>query len=110
MLRGSSHAFGVKGSSHAFGIKWQRSMPSALRAAVNAFGVKGSSHAFGVKWQQSRLRCYEQWLCIKLGTPKALTNISPGLERSDNPGGKHQKSLKTLKAFASMNQFRQLAA
>ncbi|HJP91602.1 MAG TPA: hypothetical protein VJ875_06580 [Pyrinomonadaceae bacterium] len=32
-------------------------------------------------------------------TPKAFTNFSPGLERSDNPGIAILKLIKTLKAF-----------
>ncbi len=32
-------------------------------------------------------------------TPKAFTNCSPGLERSDNPGYEFQVDAKTLKGF-----------
>jgi len=34
-------------------------------------------------------------------TPKAFANFSPGLERSDNPGGEFPKSALTLKGFAN---------
>ena len=34
-------------------------------------------------------------------TPKAFANLSPGLERSDNPGSAIQKHFETLKAFAN---------
>jgi hypothetical protein len=34
-------------------------------------------------------------------TPKALANLSPGLERSDNPGVTKNQKPKTLKGFAA---------
>jgi len=40
-------------------------------------------------------------------TPKALANSSPGLERSDKPGGNKTNRQQTLKAFAlKTNPFR----
>jgi len=38
-------------------------------------------------------------LKLHLNTPKALANFSPGLERSDNPGGSFHHTIETLKGF-----------
>jgi hypothetical protein len=34
-------------------------------------------------------------------TPKALANLSPGFERSENPGGNTYQKRETLKGFAA---------
>ncbi len=47
---------------------------------------------------------FENWTI----TPKAFANFSPGLERSDNPGGLNIKRTATLKALGmcGANPFR----
>jgi hypothetical protein len=50
------------------------------------------------------------WFSSKLdpSTPKAFANVSPGLERSDNPGEHHFNMFSTLKGFAGNRPFQGL--
>jgi hypothetical protein len=57
----------------------------AVKVAVAAVKVAVAAVKVAVKAARSKPQGHSVWSEIAL-TPKALANVSPGLERSDNPG------------------------